>query len=384
MPTPPTTAQKPAPPCNHTSPEDSCAFCRLAARDPRYAALFGKPQATKTAALPANTVHRADGIRCVHFGADTGWTVECPSCPKPGAASRGVQLKTFGCAVHGQCTPTKAAPGVQCCRTCPDFEAPDPTTPEPDLSRHFPVRDCLYHLYPLPTGGRIWRRCLSMLLARSHLFTGRKVISCMTAGHLEPPSVVRAMAEPHGFEVVAIANSTGLRESKTLSELLPRFETDDPERALFVGHSKGVTRPDNPGVSCHPWSVLCHEICLDFWPLVERSLQSYAITGPFKKVGKGFQGSASAWHYSGSFFWARSRELFTDRPWRSVDRRWYGLESTPGVWFRPDEAGCLFWEGVQATLDLYRMDLMKEVLLSYALWRAENEGMRTERMVRAS
>lgn len=381
---PPAAPPTPPPlPCRHARHEEGCAFCVLVARDGRYARHFGRVSdtppllaATATGAAAVPLKDRVAGeLRCVHLGAPTGWTVDCPTCPSAGSSR--VQLKTFHCGKHQQCTiAAKPVPGVACCATCPDYRPPEgvlPPPPNPDLN--FPVRDCLYHVYPLPAGRRAWRRGLGMLLARSSLFTGKKVISCMTAAHLEPAREVHRLAEPHGFEVVELTNNTGLRETKTLMELLGRFETTDRDRALFYGHTKGATRPDNAGVSCHPWAVLCHEICLDFWPLVEEQLKTWPITGPFKKVGKGFAGSASAWHYSGSFWWARSADLFA-RNWRAPDARWFGAESSPGVWYRPNEAGCLFHEGRQETLDLYRMDLMKEVLCEYALWRAEREAAR--------
>lgn len=54
---------------------------------------------------------------CRHLGAATGASVSCPSC-------RGhVELKLFGCAVHGDCTLGKPAAGHGCCVGCPDKSA---------------------------------------------------------------------------------------------------------------------------------------------------------------------------------------------------------------------------------------------------------------------
>lgn len=47
---------------------------------------------------------------CIHFGEATGREVLCPTC------SGSVRLKTFGCAIHGECTPAKKAEGVACCQ----------------------------------------------------------------------------------------------------------------------------------------------------------------------------------------------------------------------------------------------------------------------------
>jgi hypothetical protein len=350
-------------PCRHPAPQPKCPWCRLAASDPRYAALFGS-----RAASPA--------LPCSHLGAPTGWTVDCPTCPGKGKVS----LKLFHCTKHEKCTIGKKVEGVACCVGCPDHSGrqPRPAAPEPLPEAHqFSTRDCLYHVYPLPgEAGQVWRQRLGMLLRRASLFNGKRVISCMTGARLEPPSAVRALAQPAGFDVVELENHPGLREARTLIELLPRFESDDPHRVLFFGHAKGVTRQAELGNACHPWAILCHEITLDYWPLVEHRLGRHPIVGPFKKVGPAFQGSRSAWHYSGSFFWARSADLF-GRDWRGVDRKWFGVESTPGVWYAPEEAGCLFHEAGMHQMDLYKPEYMREVLAEYSWWRAEHDGMRT-------
>ena len=53
-------------------------------------------------------------LACPHLGTPTGETVTCPTC-------RGhVELKVLACALHGRCTPSRAAPGVACCLTCTD------------------------------------------------------------------------------------------------------------------------------------------------------------------------------------------------------------------------------------------------------------------------
>ena len=353
-----------ATPCRHAAPVPGCPFCRLSA-DPRYAALLGRP-APAAPATPSP---------CAHLGPPTGATVECPSC-------RGkVKLKTFACDLHGTCTIAKKAPGAACCASCPDHTGRAAAAAPPDPPAHprrFEARDCLYHVLPLPgAAGAVWRSRLMMLLRRAHLFTGTKVVAACVGPNTEPAAAVRELAAPAGFEVAEVKNDPHLREAGTLIELLPRFESRDPGRALFFGHAKAVTRPLDAGNACHPWAILCHEVCLDYWPLAERMLSSYPIVGPFLKRGRAFSGSPSAWHYSGSFFWVRSEDLFA-RDWRKVERKWFGAESQPGIWYAPHEAGCLFHEAAAAQMDLYRPDYLMKVLWEYSLWRERNEGHRTQ------
>lgn len=82
--------------------------------------------------LSSTPTSRISGLRkpvetCTKLGADTGETVECPSC-------RGtVQLKLYTCETYGTCTLGKAVKGVACCANgaCPGYTAPTPSTPLP-------------------------------------------------------------------------------------------------------------------------------------------------------------------------------------------------------------------------------------------------------------
>ena len=56
--------------------------------------------------------------RCKHRGEETR-RQRCPSC-------RGsVELRIFGCDLHGECTLGTQLPGIACCAVCSDFESAD-------------------------------------------------------------------------------------------------------------------------------------------------------------------------------------------------------------------------------------------------------------------
>jgi hypothetical protein len=105
-------------PCGHTPPDlpppgqpyapDQCYVCWTFQTSPAHNRLWG---GNGLPAAPAPAVN----LPCVHLGAATGRTVDCPTC-----ADR-VSLKLFACAAHGTCTQGKQAPGLACC-PCPDFE----------------------------------------------------------------------------------------------------------------------------------------------------------------------------------------------------------------------------------------------------------------------
>lgn len=288
---------------------------------------------------------------CRHLGGPTGETRSCPSC------GGRVELKVLVCAVHGRCTVGRQVDALACCATCLDYAA-GPADALPgyrEAGRSVGRRHLVYHILPV-AGNGVWRRGVDQLRLRWGLFTGRKVVAVMTgpAGihWLDSPDEVRAYL-PADAEVIELPNNPALREVISWVPLWDRvLDGADPADAICYAHAKGVTRNVDPGNSCQWWASLLYSLTLDHWPLVEEHLRRHPITGPFKKVGRGFVGSRSAWHYSGSFWWARAGE-FARREWRAVDHLWWGNESYPGLAYRVDEAGCLFHEGTVPTLDLY-------------------------------
>lgn len=58
---------------------------------------------------------------CKNFGAATGETESCPTCPTRGGK---VTLKVYACAAFGTCTVGKEVAGRGCCKAdCPSYAA---------------------------------------------------------------------------------------------------------------------------------------------------------------------------------------------------------------------------------------------------------------------
>lgn len=314
----------------------TCLRCRLIAKGPQYAALFAEPDPRLTARVrveaQAHPVRRP--LECLNLGKLIA-RAAC-ACPR-----RDVRECTAG---HGSVT----AAGE--CEVCPDYVADGPDQFGPVGRRHL-----VYHLLPV-AGNGVWRRGIDQLRGRWGLFTGTKVIAVLTGDvgpfPLDPPDEVRAYLPP-GCEVVEVPNHPALREVASWVPLWERvLAAAGDEDAIFYAHAKGVTRQVDPGNSCQWWASLAYSLHLDHWPLVADHLTRYPITGAFKKVGYGFGGSPSAWHYSGTFFWVRAGD-FRLRPWRAVEPTWVGTEAWPGIAYHPNEAGGLFLDGVVPRLDLY-------------------------------
>ncbi len=302
-------------------------------------------------------------LDCAHLQPATGELVACAAC---GGAR---QVDVLGCAVHGRCTGRQIVTGLACCTGCPEWTSPL-AIPDPPSVRHL-----LYHVCPFPGNG-VWQRNVDAMLPRLGLFNGRRVVAIATGAGLDPASTVRERFGDGVAEFVEIPNDPKLREVATFAALLSRIQSDDPREVTLYAHAKGVTRPDSS--PCHRWAEVLAEVCLDYWPHVARALKSFPVVGPFKKVGKGWAESTSAWHYSGSWYWFRNRDLF-GRDWRRIDKFWSGIEAYPSLHFRADEAGCLFHEGPVSQLNLYSQAYWHDVVEpAYAAWRAEHAADRQE------
>lgn len=96
-------------------------------------------------------------LACLHLGADTGKTVECPSCAGT------VRLKLHACERFAKCTLGKPVEGVACCVTCEDRE---PITP---------IRRVRIPLEGHHFNGSILRFGGKLLLATRHNWTRSRI-----------------------------------------------------------------------------------------------------------------------------------------------------------------------------------------------------------------
>ncbi len=254
---------------------------------------------------------------------------------------------------------------------------PGPLPPQAPVGPRPPVRHLLYHVYPVKGNG-VWQRNLDQLKLWLHLFNGVRAVAIATDARTDPPEAVREYLHGHVRDFLEVQNDGNLREVTTFVPLLERIAwCVGPEHYTFYAHAKGVTKPINPGVSVHPWVGVLYAANLDYWPLVQSQLAKHPITGAFKKVGRGF-GSASSWHYSGTFYWLRNADVFTRRNWRHVDWAWWGTEAWPGLHFDPQEAGCLFHTGRVPSLNLYNLRYVTRTILpEFERWKREHWDKRT-------
>ncbi len=258
---------------------------------------------------------------------------------------------------------------MACCNGCLDKQTAPPAYPVP-TTRHL-----LYHVYPV-SGNGMWQWNVDELVKRIALFNGRRVVAVA----IDPPKgresdyrgkdapdnyrdipgcdsfgAVMERFGPHAkdIEFVRVQNDPKLREVATFLPLFDRLSSRvSPGECFLYAQAKGVSRP--LGHIAKRWTEALLETLLDYWPVVSNSLTQHPVTGSFKKKGRGWPRtqSDSNWHYSGSWFWCRNRELFTKLDWRKIDQFWSGIEPYPSQHFGR-ESGCVFHESSVAAMNLY-------------------------------
>lgn len=312
--------------------------------------------------LPARP--KPPGLRplpCVHEGNILEW------CPL-GAEERHVRECDF---FDDKCT--RGLSRIRSCVNCTEYKAPPPPEGE-RFTRHLAYYVCPFH------GTGTWQRNLDRLIPRMGLFNGKRVVAVATGVGLDPPGAVEEYLSGLNIEVVRVVNDPrhfGLREVVAWEPLWSRMP-GGPQDVTFFAHAKAVTRPWNPGVTCHTWASIMYETLLDYWPVVEGVLREKALAGPFKKVGFGFSDMPDCkWHYSGTFLWVRNAELFR-RDWKAIPEVWYATEAFWGVLYDANEAGVVFHTAHQAKLNMYDQMYIKRVVdPELAKWRAANAHLRT-------
>ncbi len=294
---------------------------------------------------------------CAHLGGETGEQVKCGPC------GGNVRVKLRACTAHGKCSTHKKLDGVACCQGCGDY-LPPVTAPYGGPV----IRNLLYHLLPRSRNG-LWRANVEELRRRIHHFNGKRVVAIMTGHGLDDPGAVKDAFGGDVTEFIELPNNKDLREVVSFVPLWERVQTDDPRHITFYAHAKAVTRGDRS--TAWPWAQICYGACLDYLPLVEDRLQRYAVAGPFQRCLSSWTESASEWHYSGTFFWARNREVFR-RDWRRVDQFWSGTEPWVGIHFRAHEACCLFYRWHRPGPGLYDRGFFDEANRAWEKWTAKN------------
>lgn len=303
--------------------------------------------------------------------------VGCKSCnQKAGVEGKGegFRVKVFSCPVHSRCTIKALVEGAHVCEFCPDYVDP---LHNPDAGQ---VRHLLFHLWPSRSNDN-WRWHLEQLRQRQHLFNGRRICALMVDDpqsdappQAEPASLVRELAGDLFDEVIELVNDPTRREVASFEPLFSRVQSLDPSEVILYAQGKGAGRTAHKTV--RRWTEGLYRLYCDHWPLVQKLLRDKPLAGAFKKVGQCWkpEESLSTWHYSGSWFWVRSADLFARKDWRRIDQFWGGIEPYPSLHFDAEDAATIFWEAPGPNVNLYELNYWDGVIQpALDAWLAERK-----------
>jgi hypothetical protein len=225
-------------------------------------------------------------------------------------------------------------------------------------------RHLIYHVTPIGNWG--WN--LNQLLKRQTVFNGVKLIAIAQGKTKDGKELLNWQQVrkhiPLDIQCVPVENDPVLRETASLPELLRRLHAKAPSTGItFYAHTKGTSRGDAPPKmqeAIRLWTEIMYSQCLDRVNDVEKILETHTCCGAFKRYGRfGHFPRTSHWHYSGTFFWFRNKDLFEHPNWQSVPRSRYGAEAYLSTLFNEVESGCIFGDGIT---DLYNVNYLRRVL----------------------
>jgi hypothetical protein len=214
--------------------------------------------------------------------------------------------------------------------------------PRPEIT----IRHLIYHICPL-TANDVWRKNLAQLRRRWHLFNGRRILSIAAGPGCRPPHDVLAELSGLDFDAFTVRNSVELRETPGFIRLLWAIETTAPNEAAFYAHTKGVTRPaGHRGVRY--WRNLMYHALLDDLEAVTVALRNFPIVGTHRQLHEQplvlFPGRTvgAKWHFAGTFFWFRCRDVFMNPKWADyIQQTGWASEAWPGWMFPYDRSFCM-------------------------------------------
>ena len=363
--------------CGHTEHKDGCRIC-FWLKDPSetgkaYRTMWGWPEPLEAAVAtkpdrPAPRVIQPTVVplSCVYLGGPTGEVKDCATC------GGGKNIPIYNCAKHGSCTTERflryknkdQLVELKWCKTCKD--------------RLFNYRKhLLFHMYPRK--GSYWTWHCQKLLEYNSLFTGKRVIAIAVDNTTDTAKAVKEALKGFDCEFIEVNNHPDLREVVTHLPLFTRLTNHiSPEDVTLYAHSKGVTNTTWPdgGRAIRLWTEVLYETLLDYWPVVHDLLTKYPIVGSLKRRGHYWPESSSSWHYSGSWFWFRNRDLYR-RDWSKIDRFFSGIEPYPSLHFADSEAGVVFGDLMIPGESSwpYKIELWDKVLIPELIkWRTVNQG----------
>lgn len=217
-----------------------------------------------------------------------------------------------------------------------------------------PKKHLLYHIYPV-AGTSHWKWNIEQLRQRIELFDGVRSIAIVTDEKTD--SVESVKNEFAGIRIdnwIVRENNAKRREGVTFVDLMNTLPKDDG--VVFYAHAKGVRHAESSKTV--DWAAMMYETLLDDIDSILRHLAAFPIVGSFKRYGEFKLDKNHQWHYSGTFYWFRSQDVFAKPRWEFLQSNFFAcIEAWPANLFESHEASCIFGDNAGNLYD--QPELMK-------------------------
>lgn len=229
------------------------------------------------------------------------------------------------------------------------------------------IRNFQMHIYPVRNS--LWKWNCDEVLRRASLFTGKRIVAIATDAKTDSAWEVKEYLKDFTDTFIEVTNDPKQREVLTFIPMLEMIES--LEGVTFCCHSKGVRdqQPADRNQAIRLWTQAMYDTCLDYWPVVESILSQKAMAGSFRRFGQFRTPGNNRWHYSGTFYWFRNRDVFLGN-WRHVDEGFYGTESWPGLMFTGEQTGCIFLDDAK---DMYDIKYWNTITPALNQWKAAHK-----------
>lgn len=209
------------------------------------------------------------------------------------------------------------------------------------------TRNLIFHCSPFDSSD-VWERNLSQLRRRWHVFNGKKIVSVSTGGGMERPRAVRKLLPDPEIEWLEFPNDHLMREATSFYPML-RLLTPAANEATFYAHAKGVTRAASDR-RITDWRNQMYAHLLDRSDECMKLLLSRPCVGTYRVVNLPLGGMdflardlrAQSWHYSGTFFWFRNKDVLGHPNAFKVPMSGYAVEFYLSFLFSAEQSACIY------------------------------------------
>jgi len=234
-----------------------------------------------------------------------------------------------------------------------------------------PLRHLYFFLYPRYVSPTLYH--LDWLDLCSESFNGKRIccVAIDESTHHGNDAII-ARLDSYFDQVIYIQNDPSKREAAGFVQGLQMLASTNNDEMVCFAHGKGQQSHTAESQIVRQWTAAMYETVVMNWMNAAHAMvDGFPLSGSFKSVGN-FATTAHRWHYSGSFFWARSKALYGNEAWKQLCNQWFAAESYVGRHFASGEGHCLFGDHI-AGGSMYQPATWKRLLPELEQWRINNE-----------